>query len=110
MIFDSQAPRVYSQARREAKGLDGTAELVSNTLTYVIVLLQWLLAFFMDSEPEYVIGAGTVVLILLLLISSCSFNPWETSRKHQKALVDWLGNILGLVNRHCFEFCLVHFF
>ena len=68
MILDSQAPRVYSQARREAKGLDGTAELVSNTLTYVIVLLQWVLAFFMDSEPEYVIGAGTDVHHLALLI------------------------------------------
>ena len=67
VILDSQAPRVYSQARREAKGLDGTAELVSNSLTYVIVLLQWLLAFFMDSEPEYVIGAGAVVHHLVII-------------------------------------------
>ena len=44
--------------RREAKGLEGTAELVSNSLTYAIVLLQWILSFFMDSQPEYVIGAG----------------------------------------------------
>ena len=67
MIVDFQAPRVYSQARREAKGFDGTTELVSNSLTYVIVLLQWVLAFFMDSEPEYVIGAGAVVHHLVII-------------------------------------------
>jgi len=54
-----QAPRVYSQVRREAKGLEGTAELVSNSLTYAIALLLWILSFFMDSQPEYVIGAAT---------------------------------------------------
>ena len=49
---------MYSQVRREVLGLEGSVELVSNSLTFVLVLLQWILSFFMDSEPKYVVRAG----------------------------------------------------
>ena len=51
---------MYSQARREALGLPGTPELLSNTLTLLLATVQWLLAFLMDTEPTYVIGAGNL--------------------------------------------------
>ena len=51
---------MYSQARREALGLPGTAELLSNTLTLLLATVQWILSFLMDTEPTYVIGSGTL--------------------------------------------------
>jgi len=53
-------PRLYSQAKRE---LDSTTasdktEVVSNTLTLAIMVLQWILAFFMDAKPAYAVGEG----------------------------------------------------
>ena len=78
----SQAPRVYSQVRREAKGLEGTAELVSNSLTYAIVLLQWILSFFMDSQPEYVIGTGIIIILNLMSALLIFGNPLGSVRRH----------------------------
>ena len=72
--------------RREAKGLEHTTtELVSNSLTYAIVLLQWTLSFFMDSQPEYVIGAG-ICIIFYLMMFHLIFG--DLSRQRQKTLVD----------------------
>ena len=83
-------------------GLEGTAELVSNSLTYAIVLLQWILSFFMDSQPEYVIGAGTY--LYYRVSDHCPILIfWETSRQCQKALVDRLRSIFGLADRSCLE-------
>ena len=96
---------MYTQVRREVKGLEGTAELVSNSLTYVIVLFQWILSFFMDSQPEYVIGAGIYNIVYLMIVHLIS---WETSRQCQKALVDRLRSIFGLVDRSCLELHLFH--
>ena len=60
--------------RREAKGLEHTTtELVSNSLTYAIVLLQWTLSFFMDSQPEYVIGAGICIIFYLMMFHLISW-------------------------------------
>ena len=72
--------------RREAKGLENTTtELVSNSLTYAIVLLQWTLSFFMDSQPEYVIGAGICIIFYLMMFHLiCG----DLSRQRQKTLVD----------------------
>ena len=54
-------PRLYSQVRRE---LDSTSpsdmtEVISNTLTLTIAIVQWILAFFMDVKPAYSVGEGT---------------------------------------------------
>ena len=55
----------------------------------------------MDSEPEYVIGAG--MPFYKLVSAHCPPNFWETSRQRQKALVDWIGSIFGLVDNSCLE-------
>ena len=55
----------------------------------------------MDSEPEYVIGAG--MPFYKLVSAHCPPNFWETSRQRQKALVDWIGSIFGLVDKSCLE-------
>ena len=57
-------PRLYSQIYRDIR-TDGTepedearrnmekTELVSNTLTWCIALVMWILAFFLDENPTY---------------------------------------------------------
>eukprot|EP00092_Neocalanus_flemingeri_P004166 GFUD01004481.1.p1 GENE.GFUD01004481.1~~GFUD01004481.1.p1 ORF type:complete len:1636 (+),score=378.79 GFUD01004481.1:74-4981(+) len=53
-------PRLYSQVRRELDpdSPSDLTEVVSNTLTLTIVVVQWILAFFMDAKPAYAVGAG----------------------------------------------------
>jgi len=51
-------PRLYSQVRREVYtvSLSDKTEVISNSLTLLIVVVQWVLAFFMDAEPSYSVG------------------------------------------------------
>lgn len=53
-------PRLYSQMRRELDSdlPSDLTEVISNTLTLVIVVAQWVLAFFMDAKPTYSVGEG----------------------------------------------------
>ena len=60
-------PRLYSQVRREVYtvSLSDKTEVISNSLTLLIVVVQWVLAFFMDAEPSYSVGEGRLHAILL---------------------------------------------
>ena len=60
-------PRLYSQLRREISGeiVGDITESVSNILTFVIIIIQWILAFFMDARPIYAIGEGEYFLSFL---------------------------------------------
>lgn len=51
-------PRLYSQMRRELKeeASSDLTETISNTLTLLIVIVQWILSFFMDAKPSYIVG------------------------------------------------------
>eukprot|EP00090_Calanus_glacialis_P002437 TRINITY_DN11824_c0_g1_i1.p1 TRINITY_DN11824_c0_g1~~TRINITY_DN11824_c0_g1_i1.p1 ORF type:complete len:1639 (-),score=332.95 TRINITY_DN11824_c0_g1_i1:544-5460(-) len=53
-------PRLYSQMRREldSETPSDLTEVISNTLTLVIAVVQWVLAFFMDAKPAYIVGEG----------------------------------------------------
>ena len=60
MFFIFSVPRVYSQIRREVDDdiPDDMQETTSYILTFVIIIIQWILAFFMDAKPAYAIGEG----------------------------------------------------
>ena len=54
-------PRIYSQLRREldpAVAGDDLTETLSSVITFVIILAQWILSFFMDAKPTYTAGEG----------------------------------------------------
>lgn len=50
----SSIPRLYSQIRRELldPGLHRT-EFISNTLGFVLIVVEWILGFFLDTLPAY---------------------------------------------------------
>ena len=70
MMFIFSVPRVYSQLRREIDDQirGDMQETTSYILTFVIIIIQWILAFFMDAKPAYTIGEGE------LEIFSCHLN------------------------------------
>ena len=55
-------PRVYSQLRREViteEDSEGDlVETISYILTFVVILISWILAFFMDAKPVYTVTKG----------------------------------------------------
>ena len=55
-------PRVYSQLRREViteEDSEGDlVETISYILTFVVILISWVLAFFMDAKPVYTVTKG----------------------------------------------------
>ena len=47
-------PRLYSQVRRELRSEEGDlTETLSNCLTLLLAIAQWILAFFMDVPPAH---------------------------------------------------------
>ena len=53
-------PRLYSQIKRHVDSdTNGfLTETISNTFTFIIILIQWVLSFFMDAKPAYSTGEG----------------------------------------------------
>ena len=56
-------PRLYSQIKRELDtegSTDFLTETISFSFTFIIILAQWILAFFMDAKPAYSTGEGNL--------------------------------------------------
>ena len=74
-------PRVYSQLGREViteEDSEGDlVETISYILTFVVILISWILAFFMDAKPVYTVTKGrsisAVKLIPNLTPSCCRY-------------------------------------
>ena len=64
-------PRVYSQLRREViteEDSEGDlVETISYILTFVVILISWVLAFFMDAKPVYTVTKGKSISAVKLI-------------------------------------------
>lgn len=64
-------PRVYSQLRREViteEDSEGDlVETISYILTFVVILISWILAFFMDAKPVYTVTKGRSISAVKLI-------------------------------------------
>ena len=71
-IFLLSVPRVYSQLRREViteEDSEGDlVETISYILTFVVIIISWILAFFMDAKPVYTVTKGRKSISAVKLI------------------------------------------
>ena len=69
-------PRVYSQLRREViteEDSEGDlVETISYILTFVVILISWVLAFFMDAKPVYTVTKGRSISAVKLIPNASS--------------------------------------
>ena len=91
-------PRLYSQIKRELEtqgSTDFLTETISFGFTFLIILGQWILAFFMDAKPAYSTGEGNIFYFLKILQSDQRCCYFILSRNSPKSSLAYLFSSLS---------------